>query len=373
VALDTIWWDEQSTEEKFNNANDRVIRRGGRHVCTMTPHHIDGRNDTGAGSYIDRIRKGELDVGLDVKFFQMSMDDVADWVVRADDKRRKKLAWIEDPIRTGNKKKLAEGRSIVYGEFHESSGLVLDDWDNRVHLIEPFEIPKNWTIYRYHDHGRKEPNAAILVAVNEQNDYFIIDEHYGRDKEISENAREIIEIMTGNTIEKNSFGTTVEIKSKYDVMRTVSDPRSLTKALDSARHTIQDEYMSNGLVLVHGCGQRPELLVPLVGELLRVDINRKHFVTKEMGAPRIYVFNNCQNFVREITGWRVKKTRVVGDGGIRNVEKPMQKDDHLMTCLMLLAADHPQYVPKKRIDKDIWIVDYEQEDKDETRCPLTGW
>lgn len=38
------------------------------------------------------------------------------------------------------------------------------DWDEAVHVIEPFEIPSCWHIDRSHDHGTSAPAATVYVA-----------------------------------------------------------------------------------------------------------------------------------------------------------------------------------------------------------------
>ena len=372
-ALDILHWDEQSTEDKFNNANGRVRRRGGRHVQSCTPHSLEGRADTGAGSYLDRIRKGEIDTGCDVKFFQMSMMKVADWVVPKEDKEAYIREWEEGPMETNNMKKLAEGRAILYGEFHERSGLVFDNFIPEYHVIEPFEVPANWTFYRYHDHGRKEANAAFLVAVNESNDKFIIAEYYGVEgDEIGTNARKIIEDMTGNEIRENEPFPPQEIATSRRVLRTVSDPRSLSKSLDNVRWTIRQEYMRHGLVLVPGSAQRPENMIPVAGQLLELDMNRKHFITKEPGAPQVYVFSTCKNFIWEITSWRNKVVRTVVGKDVMSKEKPEAKNDHLMQGFMMMGVDDPKYIPN-----DILLDRSEEEEEGihvERYCdPLTGY
>lgn len=372
-ALDVIWWDEQSTEDKFLHANDRVRRRGGRHVCSLTPHCIEGRADTGAGSYLDRIRKGEMDVGLNVKFFQGCVDDIAPWVVTHEDKERLKRTWIEDPMRVGDRKRLAQGKAMVYGEFHEASGLVIDDFDPHIHIIPPFEVPDWWTFYRYHDHGRKEPNACILVAVNENDDYFIINEWYGRDKEIRENVQGIIETMTGNEIDRTDRNNPVERMIKRDIIRTVSDRGSISKAMDDAKHTMLDEYRREGLILTPGTTQKPYQLVPLASALFAVDKNKRHFVTKEPGAPRIYIFSTCVEFRREIEKWRMKRVRTVAGNAIVNREVPESKDDHLMRCLLELAADNPVHIPKWHKDIDINEEKMEDEADETPRDQITGY
>ena len=347
-ALDIVHWDEQSTEEKFNNANARVIRRGGRHVMTMTPHCIQGRRDTGAGSYVDRIRRGEMDVGLVTQFFQINRNDVFDWVVTHEDKRRVMLEWIEDPTRRGDRKKLAEGRAIVYGEFHESSGLVIDDFSEKTHVVEPFTVPEWWSFYRYHDHGRKEPCACLLVAVDDRNNWWVIGEHYEAGLEISENAKLIIERLSGNTVEQDEFGCVHEVMTGRFIRDTVGDPRSLGKSLDNSDRTIQAEYRKYGLEIRKGSGQPVEVLAMLLGEVMRPDPNRIHPVTGKPGAPRVFIFRSCEKTIWELKNWRMRPSRSVIDGRIVTKEKPAGENDHAIECLLLMAADEPQYVSDTR-------------------------
>jgi hypothetical protein len=371
-ALNIFHWDEQTTESKFNNANDRVQRRGGRHVMTMTPHYVEGQPETGAGSFIHRIMKKELDTSLDVKFFRINKLEVADWVVTAEDKKACVEEWIEGPMRNGNLKKLAEGKAKVYGEFHERSGLVFDDFNREVHVIAPFKVPKWWTYYRYHDHGRKEPNAAILVAVNPAGDRFIVSEHYGIDQEISDNVRGIISTMTGNEIASGEFYPR-EVMRNARVLRTVSDPRSLSRKIDDGQKTIGDVYREYGLQIQKGSGQPVEMLVGLVGDILAVNQKREHYTTKERGAPGLYIFDSCVKTIWEFSNYRVKpKKSIDKDDNVMVKEKPVAKHDHIMTCVMLMAADNPQYVPSDMVD-DWWESDDELSPSDDTRCNLTGY
>ncbi len=352
-ALDIFHWDEQHTESKFMNANDRVQRRGGRHIMTMTPHKVDGIAESGAGSFVDRIRKGELDTSLDVRFFQMDYTRVNEWVVTKEDKEDKLEEWIHGPTRQKNYRKLAEGRSKVYGEFHESSGLVVDNYSAGIHLVPPFEVPKHWTWYRFHDHGRKEPNACLLVAVDENDTPFIIKEYYERDVEIADAAAGIIE-MCGNTVtDKNGFR--MESMTGRLIRYTRSDPRSLSKALDNSPRTIQQEYQKHGLNLSLGTGERPVNLVGLLTAMFEVDPGKRHYATREMGAPGIYISTECPETIKELTNWRYKTRRVGGAAGIRMEEVPEPKNDHAMTCLLLMAADRPLWIPtakKKGLDGD---------------------
>lgn len=371
-ALRTIWWDEQGEEDKFNGANARVRRRGGRHICSMTPHKIQGRPDTGAGSYVHRILKGELDVGLDVQFFKCSIETIPDYVMRKEDKEAAVREWIEEPLATGNKKKYSEGLSRVYGEFHEASGLVIEDFDRNIHCIPRFEIPDHWTLYRYHDHGRMEPNACILVAVNEAEEYFIIGEYYEKNVEIADAAKGIIE-MCGNARKLISPPPNERYDEIYEgayIMRTLSDPRSFNKHLDGSQSTIGQLYAKHGLRMQPGSASRPETMVVAVAEMMQSNPERQHFVTKEYGAPGFYVFNDLKNTIWEFENWRMKPFKRVSGNVIISQEKPEAGNDHLMQGVMMLAMDRPHYVPNTN-----WKHKEEDDEDDEEKPfydPITG-
>jgi len=366
-ALDIVHWDEQHGESRFKNADDRVSRRDGRHVMTMTPHKLKDQPETGAGTWVDKIRLKQMTTSLDVRFFQMNKLKVLDWVVTKEEKAKAVEEHIDGPLRRHDKRALAEGRSKVFGEFHEASGLVLDNFEPDVHIIQPFDVPTWWTWYRFHDHGRKEPNACLLVAVDENDTPFVMKEFYKKDIEIKDAAAGII-AMSGNTV-KEEFGRKVEQMTGRLVRYTRSDPRSLSKSLDNSARTIQDEYHLNGLSMMHGTGERPINLVPLLTALLQVDESQKHFETGALGAPSMYISSDCVETLKEATSWRMKTRRVAGAAGFRTEETPEAKNDHAMTCLLLLASDKPLWVPSRRKK---YSEDEEPEPEDPV-CSQTGY
>ena len=360
-ALNRFHWDEQHGESKFLNANDRVTRRDGRHIMTMTPHKVEGVAESGAGTFIDRIRKGEMSTALDVKFFQMNKLKVNNWVVTAKEKKAAVEEYIEAPMREGNVRKLAEGRSKVYGEFHEASGLVFDSIDPDVHFVQRFEVPDHWTRVRYHDHGRKEPCAAILVCISPDGDYFVTEEYYVAD-EIPVTAKGIVRDMTKNDLVPDGDNGWREVMSQHEVAYTMGDPRSLSKGLDNARHSIQREYQKHGLNIRLGSGQPVEKQIPVLAELFYINPARRHFATKEKGAPGIYIFDDLEKTKWELENYRMKTARVVRGDSIATVEKPVKVNDHIVTCLLQLGMDRPHFIPKdERTRTDIY-VDSDAED-----------
>lgn len=352
-AMDIYWWDEQGEEAKFNGANMRLRRRNGRHVMTLTPHRVEGRPDTGSGSWIHKMFTGEITAGLNPKFYTCSLVDIPDWIYSEQAKKDAIREWIDEPTDSGNVKKLREGRSRIYGEFHESSGMVFDEFDHVIHVIDPFDIPEDWTKYRYIDHGRVEPTAAIWVAVNPAGERFIYREYYKKDRVVSENVRAIIE-LSGNrqrivedvlSPSGNNLRIMEEIEQKERYFRSRLDSKSMSKKLDNTEFTIGDIYRYGGIRVLPADGQAVTMQVPVAKEMFILDPERKHFRTGENGGPLCYIFADCKMFLWEMSRYIneqcIRKDR---SGAYSQSEKPRAKDDHLMSAFLFMAMDRPQYV-----------------------------
>jgi hypothetical protein len=351
-AKDRLWWDEQPTQEHFNEANARVRRRNGRHSFTLTPHRVPGRPDTGAGSFIHRLYKREETAGHSVKFYHGGLPDLPDWIFSLKAKRAAMIEWVEEPTRTGNISKMREGRARVFGEFHESSGLVFDEWSYETHVIpDDWVLPSAVTWYRYCDHGRLHPAVCLYIAATEEGDLIIDNEYYEPDRLVSDNAKGIVE-KGGNRVKKDGFVETtnrrvdrfIEVgRRKY--RRTKMDSRSFNKRADDSAMTIGQLYALNGLKCLPASGQTPKDMVPIAKEYLRIDPDRPHLITGKPGAPTVYVRARCKSFISEITNW-IHEVSVRADrAGNKSVsEKPRDKDDHAMSCFLFACVDRPTFV-----------------------------
>lgn len=378
-ALDIYFWDEQGEEDKFNGANMRVRRRNGRHVFALTPHRVIGRPDTGANSWIHKLYKGETTAGLKCKFYTGDIFDIPDWIYSEESKKSAYREWVTEPTQNNDLKKLREGRSRIYGEFHEASGLVFDEWNPEYHLIDPFEIPETWTRYRAIDHGRVNPTAALLAAVDPDGNVYLYDEYYQVDKVVSENVPAIIR-MCGN--DRRKIGFEVDARGiKFDrweefgpvtFRKTILDPRSMAKKGDETSLTIGDLYRLNGLRCTPATGLPFEHTLPTAKEFLRLDFDKEHKFLGRNGAPRCYVFRTMTNFISEINKFVNEEVIRASRDGSRTVsERPRGKDDHLMTCFVWLCTEGMRYYHD--FDIDLLSGSDIKQSRELTRDPYTGY
>lgn len=351
-ALDMWVWDEQGQEAKFDGANERMRTGAGRkfHIFSLTPHKLPGRPDTGAGGWIVGLSKEKMTKGHEVKFYHGSLYDVPDWVFPEVQKEAMKYEWVTEPAMSNNIKKLREGRARFFGEPHESSGLVYDELDKAVHIVDPFEIPKNWTRYRAIDHGVTNPTVCLWGAVDPKGVLYIYRELYSIGKLISENTKSIIdasgnELVGDGNAQNNRTGVVYERKRERIIgeryHRTVMDGRSCSFPDATSGYTVGEMYSICGLNVLPASGKNTEDSIPIVKEWLRVDP-----VTKK---TRVKIFSNCHHFIEELWGY-VNEDYVSSKAGMEKnpKERPRKKDDHGPDCLRFMIQIPPKYID------DIW-------------------
>jgi hypothetical protein len=83
-------------------------------------------------------------------------------LLMADPEYPKKLASDTNPHRR---------KAWLEGSWDIISGGMFDDvWDANIHVIQPFEIPKSWTVFRSHDWGSAKPSSTGWWAESDGTD-----------------------------------------------------------------------------------------------------------------------------------------------------------------------------------------------------------
>jgi hypothetical protein len=80
-------------------------------------------------------------------------------------------------------------KRMVLGEWGAFGGKRFKCWDQSKHLIDPFTIPPSWEVIEAVDYGYAHPFVCVWVAIDPQDRYYVIGEHYERERAISHHAR----------------------------------------------------------------------------------------------------------------------------------------------------------------------------------------
>ena len=205
-------------------------------------------------------------------------------------------------------------------EFKKAKGLIYKKFDPEVHVIEPFDLPMDdtWEYYRVVDFGYgANPTACLWVGIDPDGKWYIFDEYY-ETKDTSDYHCGIILGKTG------------------------SIPITLTFC-DPANPAIIETWNKNGVYLTRARRPSGTTLgnwvgtgIDIIAERLKVSvIDRK---------PQLFVFNNCENVIREFQSYKWKEER---NSQLNNPGRPEKANDHAMDALRYFAIS---YLGKQNID-----------------------
>ncbi len=200
------------------------------------------------------------------------------------------------------------------GKYVQFSGLVFKEFDNDVHVIDPLPIPKDVKKFRTIDHGLRNPTACLFVYVNDKNEIYVYDEYYETDMTIKENA-EAIKVMSGG--------------DKF--LWTTIDPSTDNRNAKD-RTSIRSDYAKYG-ILTRSLRTNKDQGIERIRSLMKIDPDTRR--------PRLFIYRNCYNTIREIQRYRFKDTR--SKEMLNKTEEPAKVNDHAMDALRYLIMSDLSY------------------------------
>lgn len=368
TVLDLADWDEQGTENRFDGLNARLktrrlfypdengiekIRRGS-HSMGLTPHRLQDRPDSGADSWIYKLATKQMTKGLSIKFYHGDLHaDVPDWIYP---ERQKQVdqAELQEAIERKDKKRDRQIRARIYGEWESTGGLVYDEFDEEVHVIDDMPINPKWCALRAGDHGRTNPSAWLWIAITPQGDWIVFREYLEGDLTISTCVENVVR-LSGNILrdrQATTFGQMImtereEVQSNEEYILDVMDGRSFRKPDNNTPMTIGQLYQKAGMRKIRPAPlQLNKGTIEMVKEMMKIRHEVKHIQTGSLGAPRLYIFRSCRLLINHIKNYR--NLPVIKDGRSPS-EKPQEVDDHDLDALRYAVMSAPSYKAFKTI------------------------
>ena len=228
-------------------------------------------------------------------------------------------------------------KRYVDGLWEYFEGQIYPEFDRRVHVLSPFEIPKEWEHLISIDHGMVNPTAVLWGAIDYDSNIFIYDEYY-QPGIVSQHARTILE-KTGD----------------QEISMWLIDPSTVarTREKDGMPWSVMEEYEDYGIYAIPANNERLAG-INRVKEFLKIDPKRRHPKTGEVGSPRLFIFSNCVNLLTEIPMYQWKKLRSLTD---RNApEIPRDYMDHACFVADTLILTRRGEVPIENItvEDEVW-------------------
>ncbi len=299
-SLDYVWFDEEPPKDIFEECRMRVVDKKGDLFATMTP--LKGLTYVYDEIYMNRKNNPEvwyefmewsdnpyLDKG-EIKLLEQSMDE-------------------------------SELLSRRYGKFSSNEGLVYPDFDENVHVIEPFEIPFEWQDIISIDPGLNNPLSAHWYAVDYDGNVYVIYEHYAAGRDIDYHSDAIKEICSRINWHTDRNGRIEALIDSAANQRTLAYSKSVAEL-----------FYERGILV------NTKVNKDLFSGISRV----KSYLNVKNGLPNIYIFKNCVNMIREIKGyfWGAN-------------DSPVKRDDHAMDELRYYLMTKPNLKEPKKEKTDV--------------------
>ncbi len=304
ASLDFVWFDEEPPEDIYAECRMRVFDRKGDIFGTMTP--LKGLTFAYNEIYLNRHNDSEV-------WYEF-------------------MEWSDNPYLDEGEIKALESsmdesalQARRYGRFASArAGLVYPEFEESVHVIEPFVIPKEWQDNISIDPGLHNPLSAHWYAVDYDDNVYVIAEHYEAERDIDYHAGEILKISEKLGWQGDGKGRICALIDSAAKQRTLGSLKSVVEL-----------FYERGILV------NPNVEKDLFSGIARV----KSYLNPKNGLPNLYIFNNCVNLIRELKGY------YWGSG-----DTPRKEDDHSLDELRYYLMTKPKRIPpvleKTEIQRD---------------------
>lgn len=302
-SLDFVWFDEEPPKDIYDECRMRVLDKKGDIFGTMTPLK-------GLTFIHDEIY---LNVNNDDQIWYEFME----W----GDNPYLDKEEVEQISKSLSSEQLDSRR---YGRFKAGTGLVYPEFDENIHVIEPTNLPSDWQDCISIDPGLNNPLSAHWYSVDYDGNVYVVAEHFEAGKDIVYHANKIKEISDRIGWHRDSQGR----------LRALIDSAANQKTLASLKSVTQ-LFCENGIMV------NPNVNKDMFSGIQCV----KQYLKVTCGKPKIYIFKNCVNLIRELKNYRW------GEGDV-----PKKTDDHSLDELRYYLMTKPKLEPikkeKTQIQKD---------------------
>lgn len=287
VSLDFVWFDEEPPKDIYDECRMRVFDRRGDIFGTMTPLK-------GLTWVYDEI---ELNCNDDPEVWCEYMEWKDNPYLDKDEIRAMETV-IPDSEQTSRR----------FGKFSVGEGLVYPEFDQSVHTVSPFEIPKEWYANISIDPGLANPTSCHFYAVGNDGEIYVVAEHFEAGQNVDYHVRKIFEIADKLGWHKDGKGRLHALIDSAANQRTLASEKSVAEL-----------FCEKGI-------------------LVNTDVNKDLYSgiqrVKSLFAqipPKIFIFKNCVNLIRELKSYWWGRD-----------DRPKKIDDHALDELRYFVMTQPK-------------------------------
>ena len=298
ASLDFVWFDEEPDRGVYEECRMRVLDRRGEIFGTMTP--LKGLTFV----YDEIYLNARQDPEVWCEFMEWKDNPYLD---------RKEVARLSAALSE------EEREARCFGRFFQGSGLVYREFDPAVHVIDPFPIPPEWQDNLSIDPGLNNPLSCHFYATDFDGNVYVVAEHYEAGRDVQYHAREIKRIAA-------ELGWHTDARGR---LCALIDSAAKQRTLACSKSVVELFYDQDILV-------NPNVDKDVFAGISRV----KQALADGTGKPRLFIFKNCVNLIREFKGYWWGKD-----------DLPRKADDHALDELRYYLMSKP--APAKIAEKPL--------------------
>ena len=201
-------------------------------------------------------------------------------------------------------------RQLLEGDWSINEGSAFTEFNPRIHVIEPFDIPQNWTRFRACDYGYGSHTGVLWFAVHPSNQLIVYRELYVSKVTASALADLILEAEIGE-------------KMRYGVLDS-----SLWHSRGDTGPSLAEQ------MIMKGCRWRPSDRSRGSRVAGKNEIHRRLQIDSFTNEPGLVIFDNCRNLISQLPSLPLDK---------RNPEDiDTNAEDHLYDALRYGVMTRPR-------------------------------
>lgn len=167
-------------------------------------------------------------------------------------------------------------KQLLEGDWDVAEGAAFSEWNRNIHVVEPFEIPENWTKFRACDYGYGSNSGVLWFAVSPEEQLIVYRELYTHRVLATDLADMILEAEYGERI-------------RYGVLDS-----SLWHQRGDRGPSLAEQ------MIMRGCKWRPADRSKGSRVSGKNEVHRRLQVDEWTGQPRMVVFSTCTNLISQL-------------------------------------------------------------------------
>jgi hypothetical protein len=167
-------------------------------------------------------------------------------------------------------------RQLLYGDWDINEGAAFPEFNRRIHVVEPFDIPHGWTKFRAADYGYGSNTGVVWIAVSPSEQLIVYREMYNSKVTAWDLADLILEAEEGDNV-------------RYGVLDS-----SLWHNRGDRGPSLAEQMISKG------CRWRPSDRSRGSRVAGKNELHRRLQVDPFTGEPRLVIFNTCKNLIAQL-------------------------------------------------------------------------